>query len=109
MASPQGEGQKPGEQAPPPERRGGDSWGLAAVAGVVVLLVISLANWRDLQRLDRALGERLSPVVPRLDQGASRTEQGPDPDRVYAIQTEGSPFRGKADAPVTIAEFADFQ
>jgi protein-disulfide isomerase len=99
------------------ERRGVDSRGLAVVAGVVALLVISLANWRDLQRIDRALGERLSQLVPRLDQGANRMGQEPaeapqpvpDPNQVYVIKTDGSPFRGKAGAPVTIAEFADFQ
>jgi len=41
------------------KRRGVDSRGLAALAGVVALLVISLANWRTVQRIDRALGERL--------------------------------------------------
>jgi protein-disulfide isomerase len=99
------------------KRGGDDSRGLAVVAGVAALLAVSLIGWRGLQRLDRALGERLSPLVPRLDQGANRMEpapaeasrRGPDPDRVYAIRTDGSPSRGKPDAPVTIAEFADFQ
>ena len=117
MGRPRGEAEKPGEHAPPPQRRRDGSRGLAALAGVVAVLVIALASWRDLQRLDRALGERLSKLAPRLDQVADRMERtpaeasprGPDPNRVYAIKTDGSPSRGKAGAPVTVAEFADFQ
>jgi hypothetical protein len=99
------------------KRRGVDSRGLVALAGVVALVVISLANWRGVQRIDRFLGERLSKLTARLDGVAARTERapahafqrGPDPSRVYTIRTDGSPFRGKAGAPVTIAEFSDFQ
>lgn len=97
------------------KRRGVHSRGLLALAGVVALVVISLANWRTVQRIDRVLGERLSKLTARRDRVAAGKERapafqrGPDPNRVYTIKTDGSPFRGKAGAPVTIAEFSGFQ
>lgn len=86
------------------KRRGVDSRGLVALAGVVALVVISLANWRGVQRVDRVLGERLSRLT-----ASPAFQRGPDPNGVYTIKTDGSPFRGAAGAPVTIAEFSDFQ
>lgn len=35
--------------------------------------------------------------------------RGPDPNRRYAVATEGAPARGPATARVTVIEFADFQ
>jgi hypothetical protein len=112
------DGQRPEEYAPPRERRVVDPLALVTLIGVVALLMIAFANWRDTQRIDRNLDARLEKLETRLDQAATRMErasapaparQGPDPNRVYPIKTDGSPFRGKAGAPVTIAEFSDFQ
>ena len=113
MAKQQGDGQKPGESGPP-ARYVVDSLGLATLAGVVAVLVISFASWRDVDRIDRSLGERLTRLEARIDQIGTRApaqaaQRGPDPNRVYPIKTDGSPSRGKAGAPVTIAEFSDFQ
>ena len=116
MAKRQEDGQRPGESAPP-ERRGGDPLGLATLAGVVAVLMLSFANWRDVERIDRSLNERLGKLETRLDQVATRMERaaapapqrGPDPNRVYTIQTASAPVRGPVGAPVTIAEFSDFQ
>jgi hypothetical protein len=35
--------------------------------------------------------------------------QGPDPAKVYPVSVEGAPARGKAGAPIIIAEFSDYQ
>ena len=72
------------------KRRGVESGGLVALAGVVAFLVISLANWRDVQRIDRVLGERLSKLT-----ASPAFKRAPDPNKVYTIKTDGSPSRGR--------------
>ncbi len=116
MTKGRGEGQRVGEGGPP-ERRGADPMALVTLIGVVALLMLAFANWRDVARIDRSLGERLTKLEARLEQVATRMERapapaaqrGPDPNRVYTIQTASAPARGPAGAPVTIAEFSDFQ
>jgi protein-disulfide isomerase len=97
-----------------PARYGVDSLGLATLIGVVAVLVIAFASWRDVDRIDRSLGERLDKLEARIDQMGSRPpaqaqQRGPDPNRVYTVRTDGAPVRGDVGAPVTIAEFSDFQ
>jgi hypothetical protein len=94
---------------------GTPSPGLATLVGVAVGLLIAFAGWRGVARIDRGLGQRLGKLGARFEPAATRAQRtptprrGPDPDRVYPIRTDGSPFRGKENAPVTIAEFSDFQ
>jgi hypothetical protein len=108
MAKEQGEPQRQEHAGPP--RQGVDSLALATLIGVVAVLVISFASWRDVSRIDRRLGEleaRMEQIGTRAP--ASATHRGPDPNRVYTVKTDGAPSRGDASAPVTIAEFSDFQ
>ena len=113
MARRQGEGQQRQEGYGPPGG-GVDPMSLATLIGVVAVLVIAFASWRDVDRIDRSLGDRLDKLEARIDQMGGRApapaqQRGPDPNRVYTVRTDGAPVQGKAGAPVTIAEFSDFQ
>ena len=87
---------------------------------MALTLLLTLMIWaqtRDLQRnLDNrfaALENRLAQISTKVDQVSARAaapaQRGPDPNRVYTIRTDGAPFKGRKDAPITIAEFSDFQ
>jgi hypothetical protein len=96
--------------APPRPGSGVDPLAVATFAGVMAVLVVSFASWRDVSRLDRRVRE----LEGRAGQGGGEApsravHRGPDPDRVYAIRTAGAPSRGRASAPVTVAAFSDFQ
>jgi hypothetical protein len=96
--------------APGPTRRGVDPLALATFVGVAAVLVTSFASWRDVSRIDQRLRELEERAGQSAGGPAARAERrGPDPDRVYAIRIAGAPSRGNVSAPVTIAEFSDFQ
>jgi protein-disulfide isomerase len=83
---------------------------LATLIGVAAVLVISFASWRDVDRIDA----RLDKLEARINETGGRApaaaaHRGPDPNRVYTVRTDGAPIRGNAAAPVTIAEFSDYQ
>ena len=117
MAKPQAEHQYQGYSGPPPPPRwGNDMPAMLTLGGVMVLLMISFANWREIDRIQENLDRRLDKIETEISQVGSRApakaaapRRGPDPNRVYAINTAGAPFKGPAGAPVTIAEFSDFQ
>ena len=97
----------------PPNRSNLDPVALVTLIGVIALLVITFSNMRDIDRLDRGLGERLGKLEGQIAQAPrpanAAPAQGLDPSRVYTVKTAGAPVRGPAAAPVTIVEFSDFQ
>ena len=114
--------------APPPKpprhfplaRRDGQGLAVATLVGVMALLMISFSNWREIDRIEKSLDERMGQIETRIGQVADKMDnlptraaqparRGPDPNRVYQIKTAGSPARGPTRAAVTIAEFSDFQ
>ena len=107
----------PPRYAPPPA--GGQWVALATLAGVVAVLGVSFASWRQVDRINQGLDGRLGKIETRIAQLADKVEnmparaqrprRGPDPNKVYQIKTAGAPAKGPSNAPVTIAEFSDFQ
>ena|SRR5438034_5997230 len=103
----------------------GGSWSLSPgtmlggiVVGVAVLIFLGFLNWGLTRQIQGSLDDRLTHIESRLaqlstNQAGSRAPaaaaQGPDPNRVYTVKVDGAPVRGPQIAPVTIAEFSDFQ
>lgn len=113
--------ERSGPTGRPASSRGGQGLAVATLVAVVGVLVISLANWREIDGIEAKLDTRLGELETRLTQVSAKVDElpkqaaqpaprrGPDPDRVYAINTAGAPSKGPANAPITIAEFSDFQ
>jgi hypothetical protein len=92
----------------------------AALAGVAVTLFLAFMTWTQTRELQNSLDTRFAGLENRLAQLSTKVDQvsaraaapaqrGPDPNRVYTVKTDGAPFKGPKEAPITIAEFSEFQ
>jgi hypothetical protein len=86
---------------------------LAILVGVAALVVLTGMNVYQTRQQRAELNDRMAQLVTALNtKPAAAPPQrptGPDPDKVYTVKTEGAPFKGPSGAPITIAEFSEFQ
>jgi protein-disulfide isomerase len=94
-------------------------YALVLIATTIAAVVGGCQNQGDLREIrdgQRELRAKLDEVEKKIDkiasqpaaQAAARPNQ-PDLEKVYTLPIGDSPFRGPADAQVTLMEFADFQ
>ena len=75
---------------------------MLTLGGVVIVLVISLVNVWNLKQLSDRVATLEAVITPAR-------ASGPDPNRIHVVKTSGAIAKGPETAPVTIAEFSDFQ
>jgi protein-disulfide isomerase len=83
------------------------------LVGVAALVVLTGMNLYETHKQRTELNTQMSQMVTALNTKPAappaQRPSGPDPDKVYTVKTDGAPFQGPKDAPITIAEFSDFQ
>src|SRR5438132_11385658 len=87
---------------------------LAILIGIAVLIAIAGVNLYETRQQRAELNDHLTPLQPAIhsrpaNPAAPARLSGPDPNKVYAVNTEDAPFEGPKSAAITIVEFSDFQ
>jgi len=85
---------------------------VAILVGVVLLVVINAMNLYETRRQRIELNDRIAQLTTTVNAKPAAPAPriaGPDPNKVYTVKTDGAPFLGPSDAPITIAEFSEFQ
>jgi protein-disulfide isomerase len=85
-----------------PTSKVGDFAMVATLVGVIVILAVSMLNKRELRQLNARVAQ-LETIA------AAPTPQGALGNKVYEVDLATAPAKGVDTAPVTIAEFAEFQ
>ena len=112
-----------GRGSAPSEGAGAPSAGVIRIAtliGVGVLVAMNVKMMTDTGKATKTLSDinaRIDNVNNRVvalgnevrNTRAPAPQRGPDPAKVYTVRTEGAPAKGPATAPITIAEFSEFQ
>ena len=96
---------------------GGMNW--LPIVLAIGALGLGFVAWTDAKKVKDDTTKRLVDIDQRLGQLQTQVanaakakpapQQGPDPNKVYTVRTEGSPTKGSPTAPIVIAEFSDFQ
>ncbi len=82
--------------------------GLAILGGAYLMVTSIDGTSVELARLGQSVAKiQLAGGSPAP--AAPSRRRGPDPDKVYAVKTSGSPYKGPEQAKITLIEFSDFQ
>jgi protein-disulfide isomerase len=95
----------------------GVSWlPIALAAGA---LVVGFLGWTDSKTMKTETAKRFAELDQRISalqtqvanaaKAQPKPQQGPDPNKVYTVKTDGAPTHGNPTAPIVIAEFSDYQ
>jgi hypothetical protein len=81
------------------------------LVGIGLLVVINAMNLYETRRQRIELNERIAQLGTSVNPkpAAPPRPTGPDPNKLHTVKTDGAPFLGPSNAPVTIAEFSEFQ
>lgn len=83
---------------------------IGAIMGMIITQRMTPANALDSAQIEAIINQAVAAAVAAAPQGnAADTAQGLNENTVYTVSTDGDPFVGPADAPVTIVEFGDFR
>ena len=103
------------------ESMGGGGGGLNWLPIVIAVgaLGLGFVAWTDAKKVKDDTAKRLVDIDQRLVQLQTQVanaakakpapQQGPDPNKVYTVKTDGGPTKGNPTAPIVIAEFSDYQ
>jgi protein-disulfide isomerase len=97
---------------------GGGALNWLPIVLAVVALGLGFVAWTDGRKIKDDTARRLVDIDQRLVQLQTQVanaakarpapQQGPDPNKVYTVRTDG-PTKGSPTAPIVIAEFSDYQ
>ena len=97
---------------------GGSGLSWLPIVLAVVALGLGFFAWTDAKKTKDDTAKRLVDIEMKLGQLQTQVanaakarpapQQGPDPNKVYTVRTDG-PTKGNPTAPIVIAEFSDYQ
>ena len=105
--------QQPDPPRQAPNKSSDGSIRVAIVVGLALLVGISGWNLYETRRQRTELNDRITQLATAINTKPAaappQRPSGPDPEKVYTVKLEGAPFKGPSGAPITIAEFSEFQ